>query len=205
MTTDESTAVYVPDSRSLAAVSTGDLWDELSRAIGVTAKAIARLAMIWVELEKRGEDLSDVKFSLRSFLPMVATGRLLPEAVAALAGQTRKLRLLSDLSVHDQGRLLGGAPVEVFKPGGCEEKPFLDTTLSEAALVIRGGVIRTAAEQELAVKARDKVSSSAKKRALRRGRPHRISVDRENGMLRVGAVSAPLEDVLAALRISGVF
>lgn len=78
---------------TLHLLTTEELRSELGRAIGLTVQSIVRVATIWAELERRGEDLSDIRFTLKAFLPLVARGQLAPEAVVEMAGQQRKLEL----------------------------------------------------------------------------------------------------------------
>lgn len=191
MTTDITT----PDRPQLTAMTTADLRKELSQAIGLTARAIAHVAVIWNELTRRGEDLTGYKFALADYMGRVANGQLLPEAVAQLAGRVRTLSLVAELPVAEQRRLIEGAPVEIVTDDGIVEKALADLSWTEAARVIRNGHVVTPKEQEIALS-----RMRASKRRPRTGRPFKIAIDDDRGMLRIGRAEAPVERVIAALR-----
>ena len=81
-TTTEILAPESDASRDLRAMDTEALREELYNAIGITVRAIQRVAAIWTELEARGEDLSDVRFSLASYMRPVQ--RALDDLLASL-------------------------------------------------------------------------------------------------------------------------
>src|SRR5882724_9369466 len=62
---------------------------ELSRALTVSAEHLIYLAQVWRELERRGEDLSDLRSGLGAYLPLIASGRLAAEAVVRLPANIR--------------------------------------------------------------------------------------------------------------------
>lgn len=162
----------------------------------MTARAIATVATIWTELERRGEDMSGYKFALRGYMRAVASGRLIPEAVAALAGQLRTLDRVAELPVDEQRRLIDGAPITlVTADGSTIERRLSDMTWTETARVLRGGQIMTPAEQQIAMQRNRKTRRSPA------GRPYRILID--DGLMRIGTVTVPLDRVLAALRSAG--
>lgn len=188
-----------PAAMELQDVPTNELHQQLSEAIGMTEQAVTRVAHIWRELSRRGEDMSCYRFALAQFMPAVADGRLLPRLVVNMAGQTRALTRLAELPVGDQRALLSGQTIEVYKgEDTVEEKRLDDLTYSEIALAIRDGHIRSAAEQKLAAE-----RSSGRRRKSRPGRPVRVSVTGDK-MLRVGKLEIELERVLAELRTAGV-
>ena len=199
-TTTEILAPESDASRDLRAMDTEALREELYNAIGITVRAIQRVAAIWTELEARGEDLSDVRFSLASYMRPVQSGRLLPEAVAQLAGRRRTLDLVATRPVDDQRRLIEGEAVEIVK--GQEEtveKNLDQMTFSETAAVIRDGMIRTVNEQRVALK------RLGERRPRRKGgRKPRIAVDRDNATVKIGTATVALDDLLASLRAAGV-
>lgn len=188
----------IPKPAELASMSTDDLRRDLVASIGLTARAISRVAAIWDELARRGIDLSDVKFALRDYMRRVATGQLLPEAVAQLAGSVRTLSLVADLPVSDQRRLIDGDPIQITTSDGIVEKRLSELTWPEAARVIRGGHILSPKEQELA-----RSRMMAAKRKPRNGRPYRIVIDRELAELRIGKSAVNIERVIAELRAAG--
>jgi hypothetical protein len=176
-------------------LSTPQLRAELHQAIGVTAASIARVAIIWRELEARGEDLSTVKFALREYMHGIASGRILPETVAALAGQRRVLSLVAELPIVDQKRLIAGDKLTVVESNGATQKSLSEMLYSEVARVIRDGRIRDEVEQRLILR-----RVEAKKTAPRSGRPLRVNIIDGGMTLRIGRITIETERVIAALR-----
>lgn len=190
-----------PDRIELQGISTVDLRSRLDAAIGMTERAIRTVAAIWAELTRRGEDLSNIRFSLARFMLPVAEGRLLPKLVVAMSGQTRALSLVADLSVDDQAALVDGRPVEIYRGDDrVETKTLAEMTFAETALVIRDGYIRSSDEQRLAYERAQSAKSKATRRA---GRPPRLSITADN-ILMVGKTAVPVERVLAELRSKGL-
>lgn len=190
-----------PAEIELQSISTADLRVQLGDAIGLTEAAIVKVAAIWAELTRRGEDLSDVRFSLSRFMLPVAEGRLLPRLAVVMSGQTRALERLVDLPVNEQAALMEGREIELFKGGEkVERKPLLDLTYSEIALAVRDGHILTPKEQRLAYERSARLRNPSQPR---RGRPPRITVLPDN-TVRIGAVEVPAERLLAELRAAGL-
>ena len=142
----------VPVAVEVQGMSDADLKSAIRDAIGMTEDAVRRLADLWSEALRRDIDLSDIRFALAPFLPLVAKGKLLPALVVTLAGQTRTLQRLADLPIDDQARLADGAPVAIYNPErGVEEKPLRSLTFPELASVIRDGHILTVEQQRTAI------------------------------------------------------
>jgi hypothetical protein len=99
------------DLDRIRAMDTAALRAELADAIGHTAKHLLRLALIWAELERRGEDLSDLRSGLGTYLPLIASGAVLPDVVVRFAGNNSLLRAVASLPVGEQRRLADGEPV----------------------------------------------------------------------------------------------
>jgi len=108
-----TTELVIPEVAEIAALDTPRLRAELSRALTITAHGLAYLAAVWAELERRGEDLSDLRSGLAVYLPAIAAGRLAPEAVVQFAGQSTLLRRVMSLPVDEQRRLAAGEPLPV--------------------------------------------------------------------------------------------
>lgn len=101
----------------LAAVPTDDLKRELAEAVGVTARTLRRMAVIWRELERRGEDMSALRGGLMGYLPMIAEDRLEPELVVRGAGQATMLKAAMALPLHQQRQIIEkGVPVARLDP-----------------------------------------------------------------------------------------
>lgn len=196
------TALIIANETEITSVSTPDLKQALISAIDDTVSAIRRAAAIWAELERRGEDLSDVNFALRVYMRPVAEGRLLPEVLSRLAGQRRTLDLVATLPPPEQQRVvIDETPIEVVTADGeITTKSLPAMTWPEVARVIRDGAVRTPAEQQASI-AR---TLAAKAPRPRGGRPARIHVDTKHGVVKIGVMQVPLDRLLAALRVSGV-
>lgn len=196
--TPEITSSPAPAELEFENVSTHDLRSMLAEAIGLTEKTIVRMAMIWGELRRRGEDLSDVRLPFAQYLDRVASGSLRPNLMVMMAGQPRALGWLAELPLTDQDMLASGNPVEILTEDGPRKKSLRDMTLSEIGLVVRDGVIRSVTEQKIAI---DRANRSARPRNVA-GRPVTITI--RDGIMTVGRSQVNLDRVLAALRRAGI-
>lgn len=193
-------AIIQPESLTdLAAMSTADLHHALGEAIGLTARAISHVAVIWTELTNRGEDLSGYKFALADYMLKVSSGKLLPEAVAQLAGRTRTLGLLAEMPINEQRRLIDGGLIPAVTDDGIVEKSLADLSWTEAARVIRAGRVVTAKQQQIAL-----TRMQAARRRPGRGRRYSVGVDADAGLVRIGQAEIQAERIIAALRDAGL-
>ena len=102
------TALSTParlDLERLRTISTEQLRAELAQALGLTARHLLYLAAVWRELERRGEDLSDLRSGIGVYLPAIAAGSVLPETVVRFAGKPTLLRAVAALTPDEQRRL----------------------------------------------------------------------------------------------------
>lgn len=190
----------LPTPYELGSMSTQTLRSELAKSLTMSARHLHHLAMIWAELEKRGEDLSDLRTGLAVYLPMIAAGRLDAEAVIRFAGQPTVLRSLANLPVERQHALaLGGSvPVLTVNASGeyeGAELPAITLTAAQARLVFSGDTIRSVAEQRA-------ILESARVSAQRRARPgpnNRVRYDEKADVIRIGRSSATVGEVAAAI------
>lgn len=116
-------ATYTPIS--LTRMETQDLRAELGRAITMTADSLAYLAGVWAELERRGEDLSDLKIGLAPYLRDVASGRLAPEAVLTFAGRKMVLKWVARQPYEQQKKLAAEPTVTISTPAGKHKTALL--------------------------------------------------------------------------------
>lgn len=123
--------LMIPSSSTLSTMSNAELRAELGRAIIMTAQSIAYLAACWVELEKRGEDLSDLRIGLAPFLYAVAAGRLLPEAVVSFAGRKQVLRWLTNQSLERQRQLIEDPHITVIEGRSRKRVPLETVTVAQ--------------------------------------------------------------------------
>lgn len=149
------TELIVPDRNEITGWDTARLRSELTRAVTLTAAGLAYLAMIWNELTRRGEDLSELRSGLATYLPMIANGTLAAEAVVQFAGQRGLLNRLAHRPLDEQRRLAEGEPVPVAI--GAEERLLTarQLTMRQVAIVFDDqGRVRSPIEQRQALERR---------------------------------------------------
>lgn len=190
------TLIPVEQPANLSAMSTADLRAELSRGLSLTAQHFGRLAVIWGELERRGEDLSDLRRGLGARIPQIAAGLLAAEIVVAFASRPAVLDAMVGIPLDRQRDLAAGGTVAVLAPQGVEAESVALSSLPPAVvrLVFAGGVERTPQEQRAAIVAR----RPKKAKASDTGYRYRPVVDRERRVVRIGKMEVPVESILAA-------
>jgi hypothetical protein len=186
------------DLSRLKALSTEELRAELASSLGGWAKQLLYCAAVWAELELRGEDLSDLRSGLGFYLPLIASGAVIPEVVVKFAGQPTILRAVAALPVADQTRLANGSPVEVAEKIGDtythRKLPVAALPARLIRLVFGERTIRTIPEQ-IAILS---VSPTAPKT----GKPPRrgpLKADRDKGIIFLGRTAIQPADLIAAL------
>jgi hypothetical protein len=141
-------------SSVLTAMSVDDLRAELAKTLEVTARHLAHLAEVWRELERRGEDLSDLRSGLWTYMPMIARGDLRAEMVVRYAGSLMLLRAVARLPLADQDRLLEDGTVTLVEVGeqGLDERqvPLHLLKMAQIPRVIRDRIV-SAEEQKQAL------------------------------------------------------
>lgn len=141
-----------PTSAALREVSTEELRSRLAGALQITAESLEHLALIWGELDRRGEDLSGLRSGLAAYLPLIASERLLPGLVVRHAGQAMLLKSLSQMPLAEQRRIFERGTVtvvEVTTEGAVREAEVPTPTLTSAQVrrIFAGDRLRTPAEQ----------------------------------------------------------
>lgn len=119
----------------ISRMPTDELRKELARAITMTADALSYLAACWVELERRGEDLSNLRMTLAPYLRAVASGSMAPEAVIAFAGRKMVLRWIGKQPLELQRKLASDPRVTIISGGQERKVPINDLTSVELNLV----------------------------------------------------------------------
>lgn len=151
----------------LEALSTEALRKHLVDAIGITAHTLAHMGRIWRELERRGEDLSDLRTGLMVYMPLIAAGSLAPELVVRCAGQAMVLKAASELPVDMQQRLLteGVSIVDIDATGAAVERtvPIDQLRAHQIRQVFQGAKLRTPVEQISLLSAVRKARASSTK------------------------------------------
>ncbi len=193
----------LPTAYELNNMSVQQLRAELARSLTMSAQHLAYLATIWSELEKRGEDLSDLRTGLAVYLPQIAAGRLDASAVIRFAGQPTVLRSISTLPLDEQRALAEGKSVEVLTIGHdggytATSMPAYALTATQARMVFDTEKIRSITEQRAIF---DTTRVSAARRA-RPGQDGKVRYDSKADVLRIGRSSATVGEVLAALAVA---
>ena len=176
--------------------STTELRAELANGLTLTAETLYRLGRVWAELERRGEDLSDLRKGLAEYLPLIAGGILAAEAVVAFAGKRNVLRALQGVPLEIQRGLASGAAVQVIDPANpleVIEMPLAQLPPRAVRLAIGDGAVRTPAQQRLAIRTR---GTRRRQREQYRFRP---CYDRATGTVTVGRMTFALADLLREL------
>ena len=60
---------WIEDRETLTRVSLDDLRKMLASEIEITAHHISKMALIWAELERRGEDMTALRSGIARYLP----------------------------------------------------------------------------------------------------------------------------------------
>lgn len=190
----------VPTAFVLSAMSTQQLRANLAQSLTMTAQHLQHLSMIWAELEKRGEDLSDLRTGLAVYMPQIAAGRLDAQAVIRFAGQPTVLKSVAMLSIEEQHQIANGKPVRVLTvnaQGEYEdaEMPAYTLTAAQARMVFAGEKLRSPAEQRAML---ESVKLSKATRA-KPGAVNNVRYDSKADVIRIGRTSATVGEVTAAL------
>lgn len=183
-------------SGKLADVPTVELRRELARGLSLTAETLARLSLIWAELERRGEDLSDLRHGLARTLPLIAAGRLAAEAVVAFASRPSLLRALEGVPLGVQRDFAAGKTVQVIDPAdpkAVQDIPLSTLPAAAIRLVFADGEVRSPQAQRLALRPRQRRQESGRQRR------YTPRYDPESGTVSVGRMTLRMDDILTAL------
>ncbi|WP_145964413.1 hypothetical protein [Chromobacterium phragmitis] len=190
-------AEAVPTPAELNNLSTQMLREELARSVELTARHLMRLATIWAELERRGEDLSDLRVGLAAFLPQIAARQLSADAVIRFAGQKLLLNAVATLPLPEQERLARGGSVQLLSYDGHGETVVVDVpahalSTQQVRQVFDLGKVRSIDEQ--------------RPRLMRPAPPKKkadittdVRYDRQTGLVQIGRRRVPIAEILAAV------
>jgi len=195
---DTTLTVLTPST--LAAWDSAALRAELVRGLTMTAEGLARMGVIWQELERRGEDLSDLRKGIATYLPLIAAGQLAAEAVVTFASKRSILRALEGVPLDEQRRLAAGGTLAVIDPTNTErveEVSLANLPSRRLKIVFDDGEVRTPALQRLATRSR--MPRRAHAGADRVFYPR---VDAAAGTLTIGRMTVRISDVMSALAAS---
>lgn len=182
------------DPRVIQAMTTVELREELARGLTLVAENLFRTGQIWIELERRGEDLSDLRKGLAAYLPQIGTGRMDARVLVKFAGAPALLRAVSILPVDEQVRLATGGTVPLV----AEDLSVVPTdplrlTAPQVAQVFSAGQIRSTAEQK----------EILTRRAARTIKKTVVQYDRaKGGRFLVGRQVVLMSQLLSAMAVS---
>ncbi|WP_375592118.1 hypothetical protein [Chitiniphilus eburneus] len=186
-------AEYIPSGQllELSSMSTQQLRTELAKILQVSAKQLIYMAAVWAELERRGEDLTDLRRGLGQYLPMIAAGALDAEAVVRHAGNTTLLKALATLPVPEQRRLLADGHLRVLELDESGQpverlRPLPELPATEIRRLIHGGRVIPIEEQHV----------TATTTATASNQPWRV----EGSFLVVGRTRIPIADIRQAIK-----
>lgn len=196
--------VVTYQDQDLATVPTETLRGELSRMLTITADHLVYLAAIWRELERRGEDLSDLRSGLAVYFPMIASRHLDAEAVVRFAGNRSVLSAVATLPMDEQRRLAKGGtvPVVFAHDDGqyiTQKIPAAHLKPAQVKLVFDAGRIRTISEQQTLV---EPTQQQAQKRTV----PVKLSGEEHRALKIMAAETGKTipEVILDGLRSAGM-
>lgn len=190
----------------LAAASTADLRHELARALDITAKHLTYLATIWAELESRGEDLSDLRHGIATYLPMIANNRINADLVVKYAGQKTLLAALAELPIEEQNRVAETGTVSVVVDAAGErvtiETPLAGLSAAQVHQVFSDDGVRSPDEQIALIEATPKFRRSSTRRRIAR----KIAVEDIDGIqvINVGGKRVRISTVIETLKSEGL-
>lgn len=99
-------------------VPTQELRGRLGQLLTLTANTLSEMAEVWIELERRGEDLSALRSGLMTYVRLIARREILPEAVVRYAGHKHILTKLAKMPLYAQEKLMRAPEVEVVTNTG---------------------------------------------------------------------------------------
>lgn len=185
--------------------------DELKRmfysGLEVTAQYIKDLAEIWMELESRGEDLSDLGSSITKYFPLISKKQMAPAAIVKYAGQEVLLKELSYIPIHDQEKIIEDGTVQ-FVTKNDEDNSFDVDVADLSTMHVRhysqifdNGKIRNVEEQKdyLRLQEAKKIIKNSVSKPVRK---RKVTFNEERQSLTCCGVEMRIVDVLEALSVA---
>lgn len=176
----------------LKKMSDEQLMEVISDSLAMSANGLQRAAEAIGELERRGRDLSEIRFGIMPLLRKIGSGQLMPQAVEKFAGKFTLLNKIAALPLSDQARIIGDEPLAVARGKDGKFDSFSCTAANMAPdlirLVFASDHIRTVEEQIAVLRARD----SAQPKLVPDGE---IKLDRKRRGIVVGGVFVPVESL----------
>lgn len=116
--------------------STDELRARLAQLLTITVDALGELAEVWIELERRGDDLSSLRSGLMTYVRMIARKEIMPEAVVRYAGHRHIIDKLGVMPLQAQAKLLRKPEVEVVTHKGTVTRQLHLLTPNEAEVAL---------------------------------------------------------------------
>lgn len=186
----------------LSLISTQDLKAQLAKSLDITVRHLVHLAEIWRELESRGEDLSDLRHGIMSYLPLIAKNKMNPYLIVNYAGQKTLLSALSRLDIQAQAEIAKNGHVITVRLDEHGNKTEVVVKISELSAVDVYQVfseekVRSPDEQFKFITLKNARLASPGKTEYRKAR--RVRIDRDSGTLLVSNSAADINRVIREL------
>ena len=184
----------------LIQMSTHDIKEELTKVLTVTAENLAYMAMLWRELEERGEDLSGIKGGMMEYIQLIAAKRIDARLVVEYAGRKTLLNYLSKLSTSEQQKIIETGKVDIVIENDGEyfhkSLSLVDADISQISQAFdpfsKSGLRSEAKQIEM-------MEAKASPKAIRKRRITKVEIDPKSKTLIAGGKNIMLESVLEAI------
>lgn len=125
------TDLSVYRKHKLANLSTDILKQEFAKSLKITADRLAYMANIYLELSKRGVDLSGLKGGLIEYMPLIASNQIDARLVVEYAGNKTLLASLSKLTMDEQQKLIDNPSLSIVSMGDDKSQVVTKVNLHE--------------------------------------------------------------------------
>lgn len=194
-----SELVTIETGQALQGLSTEQLKRSFFESLDITVRHFQHMAEIWCELERRGENMQDLRHGIAVYIEMIAHQRLDANLAVKYLGQKVLLNAVSRLPIDQQQRLIEAETVDVAT---IENGELATKTMKLSKLQVRdiytvfsdSGIRPIGEQQKILIK---RAARTPAKTGPRRAR--RITVDPERQVLEVGGSAANLDRVLQVL------
>lgn len=171
--------------------TTEQLKKELAQGLTIIASNVMHLGKVWRELEERGENLDDLRDTIPFWLPLIASGRLLAEAVVMFANRPAVLKALDGVPLYQQEEYINGSNIDVYTPKATVSLPLKRIPSSTINHIFKDGRLLSCDEQRVSI------ARTAKRH--KPGRKYKVRVDKKERTITVGMSTVPVIAVISAL------
>lgn len=197
------------DIAEIGNMSVQSLKTALAQEVQVTSVSMLRIALMWRELENRGEDLSELKGgALFEFIPHVARGNLLPSTVVHFAGNKRLLRAITFLGHDIQRKLISGESVPIVnidQKGSPRVRhlPAAHIPQNLIGIAFAGKDVRSIEDQKKIALVKFTRTQISKTKYIKQGAPILVVVERDKNRIKVANLELDLDKMLVSLQEAG--